>query len=161
MNYDQEFRGPADTSAGEGSRSGNGAGSPETGPRSASAGYSSSSGTPGYRGDADARGADAGGPALERALGVSGAGNGRPGINWREGTSQTRQPLAHAKDRIADTVIAAQDRSSAMLHASCGYIQRYPFRSVAIAGVVGVLVGVMLGSRTGMQQLLGDPLSFR
>lgn len=156
MAHNQEIPGYGDRSLGESTRGGNGAGNSEFGAQPGTAGSSRYSGSPGIGGtEADTQG------SFDRGAGMSGSGNDRPGINWRDGATQTKQTLATAKDRLADTVIAAQDRSSAMLETTCGYIQRYPFRSVAIAGAVGLVVGVLLGSRNTTQQLLGYRLPHR
>jgi hypothetical protein len=59
-----------------------------------------------------------------------------------------RQRITQAKDRLADTVIAAQDRSTEMVASASGTIQRWPFSAVAIAAGIGVAVGWLLATRS-------------
>ena len=96
------------------------------------------SNTPGASSLAPAAAGDAPLAGTEQAGAASGSGGSVPG--------QVRQTLGKAKDRLADTMIAAQDRSSEMVSRASGYVQRYPFSMLATALGVGVVIGWLLAS---------------
>lgn len=70
--------------------------------------------------------------------------NAEPGESGS--TAPVRQTLSKAKDRLADTMIAAQDRSTEMVSRASGYVQRYPFSMLATALGVGVVIGWLLAA---------------
>lgn len=57
------------------------------------------------------------------------------------------QALTQAKQKLSETMTAAQDRSRQMIDSTSGYVQRWPFSSVAIAMGVGVIIGLLLAHR--------------
>jgi hypothetical protein len=63
------------------------------------------------------------------------------------GSGYVPQALTQAKQRLSETMTAAQDRSRQMIDTTSGYVQRWPFSSVAIAMGVGVIIGRLLAHR--------------
>lgn len=60
------------------------------------------------------------------------------------GSDYVPQALTQAKQKLSETMTAAQDRSRQMIDTTSGYVQRWPFSSVAIAMGVGVIIGLLL-----------------
>lgn len=58
--------------------------------------------------------------------------------------AQMRETMAQAKQKIGETMSAAQERSRQMMDTTSGYIQRWPFGAIAVAAGVGVIAGWLL-----------------
>jgi uncharacterized protein with LGFP repeats len=63
------------------------------------------------------------------------------------GSAYVPQALTQAKQKLSESMTAAQDRSRQMIDTTSGYVQRWPFSSVAIAMGVGVIIGLLLAHR--------------
>lgn len=55
-----------------------------------------------------------------------------------------RETMSQAKQKLGDTMSAAQERSRQMMDTTSGYIQRWPFGAIAVAAGVGMIVGWLL-----------------
>lgn len=58
--------------------------------------------------------------------------------------AQVRDTMAQAKQKLGETMSAAQEHSRQMMDTTSGYIQRWPFGAIAVAAGVGMVVGWLL-----------------
>ncbi len=80
-------------------------------------------------------------------------GNGSDASEQAGGTAM-RESLSNAKQKLSDTMAAAQDRSRQVMDTTSDYIQRWPFGAIAIAAGVGLVVGMMIGRSTSNPSLI-------
>lgn len=57
--------------------------------------------------------------------------------------ARVKEVATTARERLADATVQAQDRAEAFRDSAAGYIQCYPFRSVMVAGALGLLAGLL------------------
>jgi ElaB/YqjD/DUF883 family membrane-anchored ribosome-binding protein len=58
--------------------------------------------------------------------------------------SRIERQLSAAREKMADTMVAVQDKSHQIVESATGTIQRWPFAALAVATVVGIAVGYLL-----------------
>lgn len=68
--------------------------------------------------------------------------------------AQMRDTVAQAKQKIGETMSAAQERSRQVVDTTSGYIQRWPFGAIAVAAGVGMIVGWVLAQQSRSQSPL-------
>ncbi len=59
-----------------------------------------------------------------------------------------RDSLAHARNRLGQTMTSAQERSRHMVDSTSETIQRWPFSAIALAAGVGLLIGWLIASQS-------------
>jgi ElaB/YqjD/DUF883 family membrane-anchored ribosome-binding protein len=74
-------------------------------------------------------------------------GNGADQQAARLGES-VRGSLSQARQKLGDSVTQAQERSRQMVDSTTGYIQRWPFSTLAAAAGIGLLIGWMLATQS-------------
>ena len=61
--------------------------------------------------------------------------------------SRVQASLSHAKDGLIDAQAAVVDKAKAAAKATDGYVHDNPWKSVSVAGGVGLLLGTLIGRR--------------
>lgn len=68
--------------------------------------------------------------------------------------SQLHRQLSTARQKMADTMVAMQDRSQHAVETATGTIQRWPFTAIALAIGVGIALGYLLADRSSLGNYL-------
>lgn len=72
---------------------------------------------------------------------------GQAGEKASELRSRLQQRLIAAKDSLADAQIMVSDRAKQIGRAADDYVHDNPWRSVAVAASLGIVVGLLIGRR--------------